>query len=74
MDRTNDGDSLMLKREPVQVPLWRIVKPVVSDTRDESVSYDVIAESAEEYTADEISVFEQIHGKGLIQEKTYEYI
>lgn len=64
----------MLKREPIQLPVWRIVKLVVSDTRDESVSYDVIAESAEPYTADEIEVFEQIHGKGLIQEETYEYI
>ena len=67
-------NATMLKREPVQVPVWRIVKLVGSDTRDESYAYDVIAESAEEYTADEIEVFEQIHGKGLIQEKTYEYI
>ncbi|QZE57081.1 hypothetical protein MPK67_gp208 [Erwinia phage pEa_SNUABM_32] len=67
-------NATMLKREPVQVPLWRIVKLVESDTSDESYAYDVIAESAEEYTADEIEVFEQIHGKGLIQEKTYEYI
>lgn len=57
-----------------QVPLWRIVKPVVSDTRDETISYDVIAEAGEPYTADEIEVFEQTHGKGLIQEETFEYI
>lgn len=67
-------NETLLKREPVQVPLWRIVKLVESQTRDESCAYHVIAESAEEYTADEIEVFEQIHGKGLIQEKTYEYI
>lgn len=64
----------MLKREPIQLPVWRILKPVASNTRGESYAYDVIAESAEEYTSDEIEVFEQTHGKGLIQEKTYEYI
>ncbi|QZE56401.1 hypothetical protein pEaSNUABM40_00207 [Erwinia phage pEa_SNUABM_40] len=56
------------------LPLWRLIKPVVSDTRDESISYDVIAEAGEPYTDDEIEVFEQTHGKGLIQEQTCEYI
>lgn len=67
-------NTTMLKREPVKVPVWRIVKAVESETRDESYAYDVIAESAEPYTQDEIEVFEQIHGKGLIQEETFEYI
>lgn len=63
----------MIKRDPIALPLWRIIKPVVSDTRDESVSYDVIAESSTEYSQDEIEVFEQTHGKGLVQEETVEY-
>lgn len=62
-----------IKRDPIALPLWRIVKPVVSDTRDESISYDVIAESSTEYSQDEIEVFEQTHGKGLVQEETVEY-
>lgn len=70
-------NTTMLKRELVKVPVWRIVKPVHyygEGRKDESVSYDVIAEAAEPYTDDEIEVFEQIHGKGLIQEETFEYI
>lgn len=63
-----------IQREPVALPLWRVLKPIASDTRDESYAYDVIAESAEPYTADEIEVFEQTHGKGLIQEETIEYV
>ncbi|QZE58767.1 hypothetical protein pEaSNUABM28_00210 [Erwinia phage pEa_SNUABM_28] len=63
----------ILKRETIALPLWRILKPIISDTREESISYDVIAESSSEYTQDEIEVFEQTHGKGLIQEETVEY-
>lgn len=62
-----------IKRDPIAMPLWRILKPIVSDTRDESVSYDVIAESSTAYSQDEIEVFEQTHGKGLVQEETVEY-
>jgi len=65
--------TTLIKRDPIALPLWRIIKPVVSDTRDESISYDVIAESSTEYTADEIEVFEQTHGSGLVQEETVEY-
>ncbi|QZE59786.1 hypothetical protein pEaSNUABM39_00206 [Erwinia phage pEa_SNUABM_39] len=62
-----------IKREPISLPLWRIIKPVVSNTRDESVSYDVIAESSTPYTQDEIDVFAQTHGTNLVQEETVEY-
>ena len=62
-----------VKRDPIAMPLWRIIKPVVSDTRDESVSYDVIAESSTPYTQDEIDVFAQTHGTNLVQEETVEY-
>lgn len=67
----------MISRDPIALPVWRILKPVESysqASRDEAISYDVIAESSEPYTADEIEVFEQTHGKGLIQEETHEYI
>lgn len=63
----------ILKRETIALPVWRIIKPVVSNTRDESVSYDVIAESSTPYTQDEIDVFAQTHGTNLVQEETVEY-
>lgn len=62
-----------MERQPITLPLWRILKPVECGTRRESISYDVIAEASEPYTADEIEVFEQTHGKGLVQEETFEY-
>ncbi|QYW03848.1 hypothetical protein pEaSNUABM46_00205 [Erwinia phage pEa_SNUABM_46] len=64
----------MIDREPIQVPVWRIVKPEHLANRDESIAYHVIAESADPYTDDEIEIFEQTHGKGLIQEEAFEYI
>ncbi|AWY08474.1 hypothetical protein HOT49_gp208 [Erwinia phage vB_EamM_Alexandra] len=62
-----------INRDPIALPLWRIVKPVESNTRDESISYDVIAESSTPYTQDEIDVFAQTHGTNLVQEETVEY-
>lgn len=66
-----------MERELIALPVWRVLRTVHSygeKSRDESVSYHVVAEAAEPYTEDEIEVFEQIHGKGLIQEKSFEYI
>lgn len=62
-----------IKREPIALPVWRIVMPIHSNNKDESISYEVIAESSVPYTADEIEALEQTQGCDLIQEETFEY-